>query len=492
MPKQILLADDSITIQKVIALTFAGEDYKITAVSNGADAVTKAREIRPDIILADVVMPQKNGYEVTTEIKNDPDLRSIPVLLLAGTFEPFDEEEAKKVGADGFIIKPFESQALISKVKELIAAGGGAPAAPAPPKAAPPVQPPAAVSPKAAPAPVPAAKPQPTVMPVSPAPPKPAPPVQPPAPVPPKAAPAPVVPPRQPVQPPTAPIPPKVAAPPVVKPSAVPIAPPVAPKPPAPPVVAPEPAEEDIWGTMMEEVEGKIPEVKPAPAKPPVAAAPSADVWDMGELEEAPAPAAKGDEELWESFAFEDTEMKEEVKEAPVEEEIFGEEAFGIEEEHAEAVQEATEEDVMFGVEEVTEEEVEEIPEMLEAEAVEFLEEPVEAVVEEPVYAAPAEFELTEEPVESYAAPEAPLQPQPEFLGGFEETFEPEPAREVLLAPASKPAPLPSAVPLSEDQLRAAISQLSREVIEKIVWEVVPDMAEMLIKDEIKRLQKKQ
>ena len=98
MPKQILLADDSITIQKVITLTFAGEDYKITAVDNGVDALAKAREVRPDIILADVVMPQKNGYEVSTEIKNDPELKNIPVLLLAGTFEPFDEDEAKKSG----------------------------------------------------------------------------------------------------------------------------------------------------------------------------------------------------------------------------------------------------------------------------------------------------------------------------------------------------------------------------------------------------------
>ena len=129
MPKQILLADDSITIQKVIALTFAGEDYKITAVDNGSDAILKAMEMRPDIILADVVMPQKNGYEVCDAIKNDPQLNTIPVLLLAGTFEPFDEDLAKKAGADGYIIKPFESQALIQKVKELISAKPAMPSA---------------------------------------------------------------------------------------------------------------------------------------------------------------------------------------------------------------------------------------------------------------------------------------------------------------------------------------------------------------------------
>src|SRR3990172_9325630 len=120
MSKQMLLADDSITIQKVIALTFAGEDYKITAVDNGADAIEKAREIKPDIILADVMMPQKNGYEVCQTLKNNPELRSVPILLLAGTFEPFDEEEANRAGADGYIIKPFESQILVQKVKDLL------------------------------------------------------------------------------------------------------------------------------------------------------------------------------------------------------------------------------------------------------------------------------------------------------------------------------------------------------------------------------------
>lgn len=120
MPVQILLADDSVTIHKVIAMTFAGEDYDITAVDNGNDALVKAREIMPGIIIADVVMPQKNGYELCEAIKNDPELKNIPVLLMAGTFETFDEGLSSKVRADGCVTKPFESQTLIRKVKELI------------------------------------------------------------------------------------------------------------------------------------------------------------------------------------------------------------------------------------------------------------------------------------------------------------------------------------------------------------------------------------
>src|SRR5512138_3222278 len=121
MPKNLLLADDSITIQKVVGITFANEDFTVTAVGNGEDAIARARELRPDVILADVVMPRKNGYEVCEAVKADPSLKHIPVLLLAGTFEAFDEARARGARADGHIAKPFESQALINKVKELVA-----------------------------------------------------------------------------------------------------------------------------------------------------------------------------------------------------------------------------------------------------------------------------------------------------------------------------------------------------------------------------------
>jgi CheY-like chemotaxis protein len=120
MPKTILVADDSITIQKVVGITFAGEDYNIASVDNGDDAIARARELKPDLLLADVVMPRKNGYEVCEAVKSDPSLQHIPVLLLAGTFEAFDEGRARAARADGHIAKPFETQALINKVKELL------------------------------------------------------------------------------------------------------------------------------------------------------------------------------------------------------------------------------------------------------------------------------------------------------------------------------------------------------------------------------------
>ena len=122
MGKRILLADDSVTIQKVVELTFMDEDYEVVAVSNGDDAVARLADVQPDIVIADVHMPGANGYEVCRRVKQ---LRpGTPVLLLVGTFEPFDAQEAERAGADSFLKKPFDSQELLQRAHDLIAAAG--------------------------------------------------------------------------------------------------------------------------------------------------------------------------------------------------------------------------------------------------------------------------------------------------------------------------------------------------------------------------------
>ncbi|MEM7411875.1 MAG: response regulator [Myxococcota bacterium] len=133
MPKTLLLADDSVTIQKVVGISFASEDIEITTVDNGDDAVAKAREMNPDVILADVVMPGLNGYEVCETLKADPQLSHVPILLLTGTFEAFDEARANSAGAAGHVAKPFEAQTLVDRVKTLLEA---TPAAATPPPVA--------------------------------------------------------------------------------------------------------------------------------------------------------------------------------------------------------------------------------------------------------------------------------------------------------------------------------------------------------------------
>jgi CheY-like chemotaxis protein len=113
---KLLLADDSITIQKVVELILAEEDFEIKSSSNGEEALALVPSFKPDIILADIEMPKMNGYQLCEKIKQDPSTISIPVILLTGAFEPVDEELSKRVGADDYIVKPFESQELISKI----------------------------------------------------------------------------------------------------------------------------------------------------------------------------------------------------------------------------------------------------------------------------------------------------------------------------------------------------------------------------------------
>jgi CheY-like chemotaxis protein len=119
--RKLLLADDSITIQKVVALTFADEGVAVVCVNNGREAIERLQDFTPDIVLADVFMPQVNGYEVCEYTKQNDKLKHIPVMLLVGSFEPFDEEEARRVGADDTLTKPFQSiRRLIDKVGLLV------------------------------------------------------------------------------------------------------------------------------------------------------------------------------------------------------------------------------------------------------------------------------------------------------------------------------------------------------------------------------------
>ena len=119
--RTLLLADDSITIQKVIKLTFADEGIDVVTVGDGDTAVQRIAEVQPDIVLADVNMPGLNGYQVCERVKSTDSTRRIPVLLLIGTFEQFDEAEADRVGADARLTKPFHSiRQLVELVTELM------------------------------------------------------------------------------------------------------------------------------------------------------------------------------------------------------------------------------------------------------------------------------------------------------------------------------------------------------------------------------------
>ena len=134
---KILVADDNSNIQKMVGLALKDHGIEVVAVGNGEAAVRKIADMHPDLVLADVFMPVRNGYEVCSFVKEDKALAHIPVILLVGAFDPLDEQEAQRVGADGVLKKPFvPPDPLISMVKSALVRTGVAHAGFTPPKPA--------------------------------------------------------------------------------------------------------------------------------------------------------------------------------------------------------------------------------------------------------------------------------------------------------------------------------------------------------------------
>jgi CheY-like chemotaxis protein len=120
MAKTLLLVDDSVTIQRVVELSFAHEDVRIVSMSDGQRALQWLEVDQPDIVVVDVGVPEVDGYTVATRVKNAKRTRDVPVLLLAGAFEPVDDKRVRDIGCDGVIVKPFEPKQLVERVKELV------------------------------------------------------------------------------------------------------------------------------------------------------------------------------------------------------------------------------------------------------------------------------------------------------------------------------------------------------------------------------------
>ncbi len=119
--RTLLLADDSVTIQKVVNLTFADEGIDVITVGDGDSAMEKISVMSPDVVLADVHMPGLSGYQICEILRENPATKHTPVILLVGSFEPFDESEAARVGANAYLTKPFQSiRQLVSQVTDLM------------------------------------------------------------------------------------------------------------------------------------------------------------------------------------------------------------------------------------------------------------------------------------------------------------------------------------------------------------------------------------
>jgi CheY-like chemotaxis protein len=119
LARKILLADDSVTAQNMGRKILADAGYEVIAVNNGSAALKKIGELKPDLVILDVYMPGYSGLEVCQRLKESPETARIPVLLTVGKLEPFKPEEAQRVRAEGFIVKPFEASELLGALSKL-------------------------------------------------------------------------------------------------------------------------------------------------------------------------------------------------------------------------------------------------------------------------------------------------------------------------------------------------------------------------------------
>ena len=117
---RILLADDSPHAQRMGARILREEGFEVVSLTDGEAAVLRLADVDPDLILADVFLPGKSGFELCRQVKGDPQMRHVRVVLTAGLLEPFDEEEAKRAGCDAILKKPFEASKVMETIHPLV------------------------------------------------------------------------------------------------------------------------------------------------------------------------------------------------------------------------------------------------------------------------------------------------------------------------------------------------------------------------------------
>lgn len=122
MTVSILVAEDSVTMRRIMEMTFAGEDAQVTTVESGEKLIPKAEELVPNIIFADLSLSGMDGYSIAREIKSKPALSNTAVIVMASQKTAYNEAKGKEAGVDDYIVKPFDSQQLIDRVKQVLAA----------------------------------------------------------------------------------------------------------------------------------------------------------------------------------------------------------------------------------------------------------------------------------------------------------------------------------------------------------------------------------
>lgn len=120
MPKTLLLADDSVTIQKVVGITFANEDVELVTVDNGDDALIRARQMKPDLVLADIGMPGLDGYETCRRLRAEPWGAELFLIAVTGWGQEEDRRRSEEAGFDHHLVKPVDPEALAVLVSERV------------------------------------------------------------------------------------------------------------------------------------------------------------------------------------------------------------------------------------------------------------------------------------------------------------------------------------------------------------------------------------
>jgi len=117
---KILIADDNENIREALTYLLEDEGYTLSLAKDGAETLSKVREVSPDILFLDIMMPEINGYDVCRTIKNDPDLKKTYVIMLTAKGQVEEQERGKEVGADGYVVKPFSLMEILAKIKNIL------------------------------------------------------------------------------------------------------------------------------------------------------------------------------------------------------------------------------------------------------------------------------------------------------------------------------------------------------------------------------------
>jgi DNA-binding response OmpR family regulator len=123
---RVLVVEDEQDVAELIRYNLVKEGYDVALVSNGAEALKRAREAKPDVILLDIMVPQLNGWEVCRRVKQDPDTRGIAVIMVTGRVEEGDKVLGFEMGADDYVTKPFSPRELIARIRAVMRRGKGA------------------------------------------------------------------------------------------------------------------------------------------------------------------------------------------------------------------------------------------------------------------------------------------------------------------------------------------------------------------------------